>query len=570
MKSVAADVAVRIVRVVGLSAVLGVAVGTASAQTPTYQGMLQSAGQSASGAYDMRLSLYTAATGGSPLQTISKTGVEVSGGVFAVPMDFDPQLFAGDPKYIGIEVRQVGSGIYTEITPRQPIGAAPVALSVPGIVSVPNLTPDQDIAIEATATGGLSGSAWQSFTCTATGRLRSVTLKLNNIFSGSSTSVTATVVDGEGTSGAALGASTAGVPGTSGSPTFVTFNFSPGIAVNAGEKLTLRLSNNGFVNWYISATDWYAGGRSSVSATQDFAMASFVEVAGSVPSISVPGGLSVDDLTLGAYQGGTVGSAVASFPKQLTLGGAFNTPPNSGNSVKLLIADYDNDSGANIYPIYVEDENNNIDFFVRKQGGGATGTTTGFLNGNLGLGDSTPNARLHVSTGAVSSSGFQALFTNSAVSNNAFNTTGMRVTNDGFFEITNNANTGAGATLARLSGLGTWTATSDARLKTDITPAEGLLDAALRLRPVRFRWKSSGTQDTGLIAQEVRQVLPAFVIGDEDYEMLTVDYSHLAVVAIGAVQEQQAMIERLRNENSELRQRLERIESALRNAAATK
>lgn len=47
-----------------------------------------------------------------------------------------------------------------------------------------------------------------------------------------------------------------------------------------------------------------------------------------------------------------------------------------------------------------------------------------------------------------------------------------------------------------------WTAVSDARLKSDVSPAEGLLDAALKLRPVTFRWNADGSKDTGLIAQE--------------------------------------------------------------------
>jgi BMFP domain-containing protein YqiC len=95
-----------------------------------------------------------------------------------------------------------------------------------------------------------------------------------------------------------------------------------------------------------------------------------------------------------------------------------------------------------------------------------------------------------------------------------------------------------------------------------------MLVAALKLRPVHFVWKKSGAADSGLIAQEVRAVLPDLVTGDESRGVLTVDYSKVGVIAVGAIQQQQTMIERLRAENSELRQRLERIEAALRDAAA--
>jgi hypothetical protein len=76
-------------------------------------------------------------------------------------------------------------------------------------------------------------------------------------------------------------------------------------------------------------------------------------------------------LGLGAYQGGTGNSDVAGHTKQMIIAGEYDTGPNAGSSVKLLISDYDNDTsgGADIYPIYVEDENNNVDFYVRKQAG---------------------------------------------------------------------------------------------------------------------------------------------------------------------------------------------------------
>ncbi|MBY0113138.1 MAG: hypothetical protein K2Y21_09965 [Phycisphaerales bacterium] len=522
MKSFAAGVAAgvsgRAVRAAGLCAVLGLALvaGSANAQTPTFQGTLQAAGLKADGLYDFRLSLFAAASGGSALQTLTKTGVTVEGGVFTLPLDFDPQLFlGGGPKFVGVEVRPAGSGSYTAITPRQAVGAAAVALSVPGIVSVPTLTPDQDIAGDATETNALSGLVWQSFTCTASGRLRSVELTLNNELITAPRSITATLFRGEGTSGAVLGTGVASVPGSSSAPRQVRFDFSPGIQVIPGDKLTVRLSNDGSVNWYISATDSYAGGRSSVSATRDFAIKSFVDIPGSQPAISVPSGLSTSDLVVagsadisgeatlgaaivsgstsiggtlgvGAYQGGKAVSQVKDFAKQLTLGGAYDAGPNTGNAVKVLIADYNNDTNSTIYPIYMEDEDNTVDFFVRKQGNANGGVTTGFLNGNLGLGTLSPAARLSISSGSITSTGYHMLITNTAVANSSFNTGGVRMTNDGFFELTNNANLGASAVLARLSSSGTWSSTSDRRMKSDIkseSPAT-LLDAALRLRPV--------------------------------------------------------------------------------------
>lgn len=50
---------------------------------------------------------------------------------------------------------------------------------------------------------------------------------------------------------------------------------------------------------------------------------------------------------------------------QFILGGPHNTGYNTGTKTKLLITGYDND-GSSIFPIYIEDENGNADFVVKK------------------------------------------------------------------------------------------------------------------------------------------------------------------------------------------------------------
>lgn len=145
---------------------------------------------------------------------------------------------------------------------------------------------------------------------------------------------------------------------------------------------------------------------------------------------------------------------------------------------------------------------------------------------------------------------------------------GIRLNNDGFLEISNLATSQFGF-FARLSSTGAWTISSDARLKTDIRPAAGMLDAAMKLRPVYFHWlngdEARGTagEDFGLIAQEAREVLPRLVTGDETKETLTVNYSQLSVVAIGAIQELQTQVDALRADNEDLRARLDAAIRAL-------
>jgi hypothetical protein len=121
---------------------------------------------------------------------------------------------------------------------------------------------------------------------------------------------------------------------------------------------------------------------------------------------------------------------------------------------------------------------------------------------------------------------------------------GMELSPEGFFQVTNQAHLQGAAQFARLDSTGRWTVVSDARLKDRVEPASGLLQAALELRPVRYRFKSepaevSGPKHLGFIAQQVEQVLPSLVT---DGQTKTLDYSRLSVVAIGALQEQQSLL----------------------------
>ncbi len=178
--------------------------------------------------------------------------------------------------------------------------------------------------------------------------------------------------------------------------------------------------------------------------------------------------------------------------------------------------------------------------------------------GNVGIGTAAPVAKLDVTTAAVGS-GWQTVWNNT--SQPGFRG-GARLSDAGFFEMTNTANFGA-PSFARLSNTGAWTAVSDGRLKTDVTLAENNLSAAMKLKPVNFRWKQNGAADFGLIAQDVRGVLPTLVVGDEATESLTVNYSQLSVVAIGALQELKAQNDSQRSQIEALNARLAALEAAL-------
>lgn len=78
-------------------------------------------------------------------------------------------------------------------------------------------------------------------------------------------------------------------------------------------------------------------------------------------------------------------------------------------------------------------------------------------------------------------------------------------------------------------GGGSWTSSSDQRLKKNIEPLKGALDKLISLRGVVFEWKEPEKQGNltgkqiGLIAQEVEKVFPEWVgVSAEGYKDLTV------------------------------------------------
>ena len=81
---------------------------------------------------------------------------------------------------------------------------------------------------------------------------------------------------------------------------------------------------------------------------------------------------------------------------------------------------------------------------------------------------------------------------------------------------------------------GNVTAYSDARLKKDVERIEGALQKVQALRGVTYTRKDSGERQTGVIAQEVQEVLPEAV---QEGEYLSVAYGNLVGLLIEAVKE---------------------------------
>jgi hypothetical protein len=103
----------------------------------TYQGVLKENGQGANGSFDFRFRLFDAPAAGVQAGQFLAGGVAVQNGQFTTLLDFGPDAFAGQALWLEIAVRPAGGGAYETLTPRQPLTAAPLALSLPNVTTDP-------------------------------------------------------------------------------------------------------------------------------------------------------------------------------------------------------------------------------------------------------------------------------------------------------------------------------------------------------------------------------------------------------------------------------------------------
>ncbi|MCB0792454.1 MAG: tail fiber domain-containing protein [Flavobacteriales bacterium] len=232
--------------------------------------------------------------------------------------------------------------------------------------------------------------------------------------------------------------------------------------------------------------------------------------------------------------------------------------------------------------------------------GSAEHVVTNVGGGDLGVGTTTPDRRVDVegsneqyvrvtSTGGTRTAGVELKRTGTGFSDwqirNQSGLLWIGQSNDDLATVTDVLRLGGSSVTpasdnAITLGLSTlrWTSvyavngtinTSDARDKTDVRDLEAGLEAVLRLHPVRYRWKDrpSDGDKFGLIAQELREVLPEVVVEgaggpapeegtfDPGEGRLGVYYSDLIPVLIRSIQEQDAMIRDLRARIARLEQR---------------
>ncbi len=218
------------------------------------------------------------------------------------------------------------------------------------------------------------------------------------------------------------------------------------------------------------------------------------------------------------------------------------------------------------------------------------------FTGNVGIGTTTPDARLEVNGGNV-------IVDNGANSRIKYQDGATLLSEIGIFDtgklfiankqngdisfetnaverviIDNAGNVGIGvsdpfhplemASGAYCTAFGLWVSASDIAKKYDIKELRYGLADIMKMRPAQYRYKAGNEESIGFIAQEMEEIIPEVVSGEEGDKGIA--YGLLTSVVVKAMQEQQAEIEalkaenaRLKTQNSAFEKRFGQIEAAL-------
>jgi hypothetical protein len=105
---------------------------------------------------------------------------------------------------------------------------------------------------------------------------------------------------------------------------------------------------------------------------------------------------------------------------------------------------------------------------------------------------------------------------------------------------------------------------SDLRLKKDIQSMSYGLTEVMQMETKSYRYisdKTSNKLSLGFIAQEVKEIIPEMVIYDQESDQYSLNYSTTGVLAIKAIQEQQAQIETLKEMVNLLQSQIQELKS---------
>ncbi len=512
-----------------LLALMGGAQGGAFAQGTgfTYQGQLNDNGAPANGVFDFQFILFNAVAGGAQQGPIlTRDDVTVASGVFTVTLDFGA-AFTGTDRFLEIGVRPgASSGAFTLLSPRQPLTATPYAIR-----STNAATADALSAACANCVGGAQlangsvGTAQLADGSVTTPKLADGSVTTPKLADGSVTNAKIVTVAGNKIVSAIPVAS---VPAGSGS-----YIQNQNAAVQASSNF--NISGDGTAGGTLSGN--------TVNAATQFNL-------GGSRVLIQSGTLNNENLFVGLNAG-----------TSNTTGGA--------NIFVGPVAGFDNATGSRNTFVGNRAGRNNVvgndnTFFGTTAGTNTTiGDSNTFVGSHAGFENTIGNSNTALGYNANFNSNNLSHATAIGAGTTVFTsntiTLGRQSGEDtvripGILEIVKLGAVGSSQQLCRNAAKEVVDCSiSSLRFKKDIAPLRAGLAEVNRLRPVNFTWKATEEADFGLIAEEVAEAAPLLALREADGTIRGVNYSHLSVVLVNAVKEQQQIIERQQRQLEQLK-----------------
>src|SRR6516162_6697060 len=116
------------------------------------------------------------------------------------------------------------------------------------------------------------------------------------------------------------------------------------------------------------------------------------------------------------------------------------------------------------------------------------------------------------------------------------------------------------------------TSTSTERFKQDIKPMNRSSEAILGLKPVTFRYKKDidpeGTQQFGLVAEDVEQIDPDLVVKDKEGNPYTVRYDAVNAMLLNEFLKEHREVQELKTTVVEQQKQIETLTASLQKISA--